>query len=70
MFEIVLICMIALFTIYLVVDTKRKLKIRDKACNIVLNSAKLKSDNYCIDDAIESLKESNAVIHYDCMKDI
>ena len=70
MFEIVLVCMLALFTIYLVVDTKRKLKIRDKACNIVLNSAKLKSDNYFIDDAIESLKESNAVIHYDCMKDI
>ena len=70
MFEIVLVCMLALFTIYLVVDTKRKLKIRDKACNIVLNSSKLKSDNYFIDDAIESLKESNAVIHYDCMKDI
>ena len=70
MFEIVLVCGFALLTISLVVDTKRKLKKRDKVCNIVLDSVKLKSDNYSIDEAIKSLKDSNAAIRFDCEKEV
>lgn len=70
MFEIVLVCGFALLTISLVVDTQRKLKKRDKVCNIVLDSAKLKSDNYSIDDAVKSLKDRNAAISYNCMKEV
>ena len=70
MFKIVLVCGFALLTISLVVDTQRKLKKRDKVCNIVLDSAKLKSDNYSIDDAVKSLKDKNAAIRFDCMKEV
>ena len=70
MFEIVLVCGFALLTISLVVDTQRKLKKRDKVCNIVLDSAKLKSDNYSIDDAVKSLKDRKATISYNCMKEV
>lgn len=70
MLEICLVCGFALLDIYLVIDTKMKLKKRENACNIVLNNAKLKSDNYSIDDAVKSLKGSNAVISYNCMKEV
>lgn len=69
-FEIALVCGFALLTISLVVDTKRKLKKRDKVCNIVLDSAKLKSDNYSIDDAVKSLKDSKSKITYSCLKEV
>lgn len=70
MVEIVLVCLFAILDIYLVVDTQRKLKKRDKVCNIVLDSAKLKSDNYSIDDAVKSLKDRNAAIRFDCEKEV
>lgn len=70
MVEIVLVGLFAILDIYLVVDTKRKLKRRDKSCNIVLNNVKLKSCEFSIDDAIKSLKDSNAAISYDCMKEV
>lgn len=70
MIEIILVSLFAILDIYLVIDTKRKLKKRDNACNIVLNNAKLKSVDYSFDDAIKSLKDSNVVINYDCIKEI
>ena len=70
MVEIILVCLFAILDIYLVVDTQRKLKKRDNACNIVLDSAKLKSDNYSIDEAINLLKDSNAAIRFDCEKEV
>lgn len=70
MVEIILVCLFAILDIYLVVDTQRKLKKRDNACNIVLDSAKLKSDNYSIDDAVKSLKDRNAAIRFDCEKEV
>ena len=70
MVEIILVCLFAILDIYLVVDTQRKLKKRDNACNIVLDSAKLKSDNYSIDEVIKSLKDRNAAIRFDCEKEV
>lgn len=70
MLEMCLVCGFALLDIYLVIDTKMKLKKRENACNIVLNSAKLKSDNYSIDDAVKSLKDRNVAISYNCMKEV
>ena len=70
MVEIVLVVLFAILDIYLIVDTKRKLKRQDNACKIVLDSAKLKSDSYSIDDAVKSLKDSNAAIRFDCMKEV
>ena len=70
MLEICLVCGFALLDIYLVIDTKRKLKKRENACNIVLNNAKLKSDNYSIDDAVKSLKSSKSKITYICLKEV
>lgn len=70
MFEIILVCIIALSTIYLIIDTKIKLKKHDRICNIVLESAKLNSENISIDDEIKSLKDSNTIIVYNCMKNI
>ena len=54
MLEICLVCGFALLDIYLVIDTKRKLKERENACNIVLNNAKLKC-NKCQGEMIENL---------------
>lgn len=68
MLEICLVCGFALLDIYLVIDTKRKLKERENACNIVLNNAKLKSDNYSIDDVVKSLKDTKSKITYSCLK--
>ena len=70
MVEIVLVCLFAILDIYLVVDTKRKLKKRDNACNIVLNNARLKSCEFSIDEALKSLKYSNAAIRFDCEKEV
>ena len=70
MLEICLVCGFALLDIYLVIDTKRKLKERENACNIVLNNAKLKSDNYSIDDVVKSLKDIKSKITYSCLKEV
>ena len=70
MLEICLVCGFALLDIYLVIDTKRKLKERENACNIVLNNAKLKSDNYSIDDVVKSLKDTKSKITYSCLKEV
>lgn len=67
MFEILLISLFALLTLCLVTNTKRKIIKQNKACNIVLDIARLKSDNFSIDNSISTLKNSNVKIVYSCL---
>lgn len=68
MVEICLVCVFALLTISLVVDTQRKLKKREKVKNIILDNIKLKSDNLSMDDIVNTIRKSNIKINYDCLK--
>lgn len=67
MFEVLLLSIFTLLTLCFVVNTKKMVLKQNKACNIVIDIAKLKSDNFSIDDSISVLKNCNAKIVYNCL---
>lgn len=70
MIEILLVSIFTLLTIFLVIDTQRRIKKNKKACNTVLSNIYLKSNNVSFDKTINQLKNSNNKIIYSCQKQI
>lgn len=70
MIELLLVSIFALLILFLVVDTKKRIRKNEKACNIVLNNVYIKSNNFSFDKAINQLKNSNNKIIYNCQKQI